>query len=160
MVKYIEWFESKKNMNAVSKFISHSTLKDMIEYRRREFTEADIAVIMKQLFEVGSYLHENNVVHMNIVPNNVMVSKKLNLTLIDFGVSRLTERGKNINIQKDISQFTAPESYDGEYSPKSDVWSLGNLMYFLFSSKMPFSTDSNMISFKKTANKKVTFKSG
>jgi serine/threonine protein kinase len=135
------------------------TLQEVIEFRRREFTELEVAEIMKQLFSAISYLHGNKITHKNIIPSNVMLDQNLNVTLIDFGLGRLTKKGMVINTKKDISQFTAPESYNGYYTDKSDVWSLGNLLYFIFAGKLPFSTDGAMDVFKKSAQRNLTFKS-
>lgn len=159
IVKYFEWFEDKKYIYSVSKFIEGQTFQQMVEKGRKDFAEGDIATIMKQLYDAVAYLKQNNVIHMNIVPNNVMIDDSLHVTLIDIGLARLTERGKHVNAVDDISQFTAPESYDGEFSASSDVWSLGNLAYLLFAGKLPFSGDNVMGTFKKSTMRNLTFKS-
>lgn len=130
-----------------------------MEKGRKDFTEKEIATIIKQIFKAIDYLDQQGIMHRNIVPNNVMVDEDFNVTLIDFGISRLTTRGKHIDTKKDISQFTAPESYQGEYSIKSDIWSIGNLTYLMFAGKLPFSGEGVMGTFKKAAKRKITFKS-
>lgn len=161
IVKYYEWYENKKYLYVVSKFIKNAvTLHNQLDRGRKDsYSESEIAKIMKQLFQVEEYLQQNNVLHRNIVPNNVMVDSNLNVTLIDFGLARLTTRGKLIDTKKDVSQFTAPESYNGEYTILSDVWSLGNLAYLLFAGKLPFSGDGIMNTFKKSSKRNLTFKS-
>lgn len=143
----------------MSKFVEGQTLQSLLEKGRKDYNEVDIAKIMKQLFEAEYYLKEKNIVHRNIVPNNIMVDEMKNATLIDFGLSRLTLRGKRIDTTQDTSQFTAPESYDGDYTTESDIWSLGHLMYLFFAGKLPFSGDHIMGAFKKSTHRKLTFNS-
>jgi calcium-dependent protein kinase len=143
----------------VSKFVEGQTLQNLLEKGRKDYTEGDIARIMKQLYEAECYLKERKIVHRNILPNNVIVDEMKNATLIDFGLSRLTSRGNRIDTIQDISQFTAPESYNGNYTTESDIWSLGNLMYLFFAGKLPFSGENMMGAFKKSTQRKLTFNS-
>lgn len=159
MVKYYEWYENKKMIYVVTKFVEGCTLQNQLEKGRKDYPEREVASIFKQLFKVLDYLEKKKMMHRNIVPNNVMIGDDGHVTLIDFGISKMTLRGKNIDTTKDISQFTAPESYQGEYSIKSDVWSIGNLGYLMFAGKLPFSGDGVMGTFKKSAKRKITFKS-
>lgn len=161
IVKYYEWYENKKYLYVVSQYVKNAvTLHNQLDRGRKDFySECEISKIMRQLYQAEEYLQQNNIIHRNIVPNNVMVDTNLRVTLIDFGLARLTSRGKQIDTKKDVSQFTAPESYNGEYTNLSDVWSLGNLAYLLFAGKLPFSGDGIMNTFKKSSKRNLTFKS-
>lgn len=160
IAKYYEWYENKKQLCVVSEFIADAQpLQQLVENGTSRITEREISIIMKQLFEAIVYLNKNAMMHRNIIPSNVMVDNNLNVKLIDFGIAKLTDKCKHTDTTKDIAQFTAPESYHGDYTILSDVWSLGNLTYLLFAGKLPFSGANVMSTFKKSTNRAITFKS-
>ena len=93
-------------------------------------------------------MYENKIIHGNIKPSNILLSfnnnnvNKLCLKISDFGLSNLYKEYKEIIISKSIkgkSEFISPECLkDEEINDKSDIWSLGILIYYLLFQKYPY----------------------
>lgn len=103
--------------------------------------------VWKFIHDVASglqYLHTNVpvIVHQDIKPANILIDKRGNYVITDFGIS--TNLGK---IQEDFFEkergtfaYMAPERFEDEYIPipESDIWSLGATLFELLTQKMPY----------------------
>ncbi|RUS16829.1 kinase-like domain-containing protein [Endogone sp. FLAS-F59071] len=95
------------------------------------------------------YLHENDIVHRDIKPDNLLLSKDDVLKIVDFGVSEMFVKG-NDRMKKSAGSpaFMAPElcvARHGEVAGRpADIWSMGVTLYCLKYGKLPFAK-SNMI---------------
>jgi serine/threonine protein kinase len=72
--------------------------------------------------------------------DNILLDEKLNPKIIDFGISSIVESGKKILDTGGTPAYLAPEviAARGEVCFKSDIWSLGVLLYLLTFGKVPF----------------------
>ena len=109
------------------------------------FSNEEIFAITRQVAEGLAYLHENNIIHNDIKPANIVFRKThegyLQCGIIDFGISLdLKNYTKSAN-QKDIASsktvvYAAPEKINGiNTEPKSDIFSLGMVIYELAGGK-------------------------
>lgn len=158
VAKYYDIYEDKKNLYVVSDYIEGEPLGHHLSTGKEEYSEMEIASMMQQLFSALSYCHSKGVVHRNIKPENLIVDEAKNLYLIDFGLARLTKSDYAIKKDGEQSQFNAPETNSNTYSDKSDIYSVGNLIYLLFAKKLPFSGGNIIGTFKKIRGREITFK--
>lgn len=86
-----------------------------------------------------------------------MIDKDLNVTLIDFGLSKLTTKG---HLKSVIGSplYMSPEVFNGKYNNKCDIWSLGVLIYHLICGHLPFKGNSLQEVMENAKNKKLSFK--
>lgn len=68
-----------------------------------------------------------------------MIDSDLNVTLIDFGLSKVFSKKKLLKSKAGSPLFMAPEIINEKYSNKCDIWSFGVLMYIMLSGRLPFS---------------------
>ncbi|OBZ84426.1 Calcium/calmodulin-dependent protein kinase kinase 2 [Choanephora cucurbitarum] len=91
------------------------------------------------------YLHANDIVHRDIKPDNLLLSKEDVLKIVDFGVSEMFVKG-NDRLKKSAGSpaFMAPElcvAKHGEVSGKAaDIWSMGVTLYCMIFGKTPFNS--------------------
>jgi serine/threonine protein kinase len=106
--------------------------------------------IIKSLSNALDYLHSNNFIHRDIKPENIMVDAKLNVYLIDFGISKIiTTCDKTLTRAKGTVYYLAPDTLEAAelsesneimsyITPKVDVWAYGCIVSYLFSGYKPW----------------------
>jgi len=86
------------------------------------------------------FAHKRGIVHRDIKPGNVMVSKEGTVKVVDFGIARILETSRTqTGILIGTFAYMSPEQYHGEHADeRSDIWSFGVLVYELLSYQRPF----------------------
>eukprot|EP00808_Paulinella_micropora_P000069 g11292.t1 len=92
-----------------------------------------------QLLLAVKYLHERGVVHRDLKPSNIMVTSA-GIKLVDFGLSAIVQPGQLLKTRCGSPHYVSPEvvrgkEYDGM---KSDLWSLGTILFVMACGTMPF----------------------
>ena len=84
-------------------------------------------------------MHENNVIHRDNKPQNMIVKNDKTLLIIDFNVSRGYEPHQRLMTKTGTVQFSAPEIFTQKsYDNKIDVWSAGIILYMMLGGSQPF----------------------
>ena len=103
------------------------------------------ALILITLAIAIAYLHSRNIAHRDLKCENILVTTDMNITLIDFGFAKsLNPNHPMLNDNCGSPQYASPEvvmclPYDPR---KADIWSLGVILYALFTGQLPFTMDS------------------
>ncbi|GAA5795642.1 kinase-like domain-containing protein [Helicostylum pulchrum] len=109
----------------------------------KPFSEDVARRYFKEMMLGIEYLHANDIVHRDIKPDNLLLSKEDVLKIVDFGVSEIFVKG-NDRLKKSAGSpaFMAPElcvAKHGEVSGKAtDIWSMGATLYCMIFGKTPF----------------------
>ena len=90
--------------------------------------------------EALSYAHRHNVVHRDIKPGNIMVTKDGVVKVVDFGIARLTDMSlTQPNMMIGSRAYMSPQLYKGERADsRADIWAVGVTLYELLANKRPF----------------------
>ena len=127
------------------KYIKGTDFQQFLQKNRNIDTSIQIIVTICQALH---YIHKKNIIHRDIKPANILLDKELNPYLTDFGLVKIPGQAsmtKNGDILGTI-HYTSPEQAQGlkNISSKTDVYSLGVLLYEALTGKTPFA-DYNMI---------------
>ena len=110
---------------------------------------------------VLNYLHENNYVHRDIKPENILFSSKKTdiVKVIDFGTCTtcMWKAGQKLHDFYGSPNYMSPELLDGTYNHKTDIWSVGVIMFSMVMSRIPFDGLTNYEIFEKTKKIGINF---
>lgn len=135
----------------VMDLIEGETLAQVVK-RRGKIPEKEVREWLDQLSDVLNYLHnrEPKIIFRDLKPSNVMLTKDNEIKLIDFGIARTFKDDKNSDTSYYVSQgFSPPEQYGtGQSDERSDIYSLGALLYSLLIGGKPKIKDFKFESLK------------
>ncbi|XP_016298762.1 serine/threonine-protein kinase 17A-like [Sinocyclocheilus anshuiensis] len=119
--------------------------------RDEAFKEEDVKRLMKQILEGVSFLHGNNVVHLDLKPQNILLTSESplgDIKVVDFGLSRLVSSSQEIREIMGTPEYVAPEILNYEpISTATDMWSIGVLAYVMLTGISPFLGDDKQETF-------------
>jgi eukaryotic-like serine/threonine-protein kinase len=109
--------------------------------RRSTFPLTLKLVYAIQACRAFDFAHKRGIVHRDIKPGNVMVSKDGTVKVVDFGIARVLETSRTqTGMLIGTFAYMSPEQYHGEHADeRSDIWSFGVLFYELLTYQKPFS---------------------
>ncbi|CAL5013041.1 unnamed protein product [Urochloa decumbens] len=107
--------------------------------REGRLSERRAANVIRELMAVLEYCHEMGVVHRDIKPDNVLLTKAGRLKLADFGLAmRVADAGQKLTGVAGSPAYMAPEVLLGNYSHKVDIWAAGVVLHVLLMGTLPF----------------------
>lgn len=149
VIRFVDKGEVRKDGKTfrflVTQFYRGDLLFDCV--RRDGVFDAEDAVQITMCVLNGlAYLHANALVHNDLRPSNVMLQETeegmLMPTIIDLGHVSYMVMGRPTFSDNDLMPFfRAPETFKGVYTPKSDLFSVGALLYFMLFGKAPWEFD-------------------
>ncbi|WP_341466976.1 Stk1 family PASTA domain-containing Ser/Thr kinase [Desulfofundulus salinus] len=128
----------------VMEYVDGEDLKTVI--RREGAMPPEKAVqIAFQILEALEHAHENNIVHRDIKPHNILITKSGRAKLTDFGIAREATAATITQTDTIVGSvhYLSPEQARGELAgPQSDLYSLGVVLYEMLTGSVPFAGDS------------------
>ena len=124
----------------VMEYINGKTLKSLIK-KRGALTLEEVIDIMLQLTSAVSCAHDSYIIHRDIKPQNVMILEDGRVKITDFGIAMALNNNEltQTNSVMGSVHYLPPEQANGSGSTtKSDIYSLGILMFELLTGKLPF----------------------
>ena len=151
IVRIYEFYESDNNFYLINENCEGGELYNYIN--NSTLNEQQLSVIFYQVFSGLCYLHENNILHRDMKPENILISKKEKdllsdeeyfwIQIIDFGTAKIFEQNKSENSIVGSAYYIAPEVLNQDYNEKCDTWSVGVILYMFLVGRPPFNGRSN-----------------
>ena len=143
IVGYKEAFfeEESRTLNIVMEYADDGDLESKIQKCikiKAPFSESEIWSCLIQIIQGLKYLHENKVMHRDLKCANIFLLKNGTVKLGDLNVSKIVKMGM-CSTQTGTPYYASPEVWaDKPYDYKSDIWSVGCIIYELCTLKPPF----------------------
>jgi HAMP domain-containing protein/predicted Ser/Thr protein kinase len=123
------------------------TLAELLAEAEAKQMAPRVAVgIMRQVSRGLEVAHEQGIIHRDIKPQNVLIDHKGEVKLMDFGIARMAETHEGMTqagLIVGTPHYMSPEQVQGkQLDPRSDVYSMGVMLYELLAGKRPFESSS------------------
>ncbi len=120
------------------------TLKEYIKNNSPIDWKTSVKITM-DIADALSEAHKKHIIHRDIKPHNIIVTNEGNIKVTDFGIARVSS-GATISVDGDVLgsvHYLSPEQARGGYvDERSDIYSLGVVMYEMLTGKVPFDGDT------------------
>ncbi len=146
IVKVTDLFEDKDTAYLVMEFIEGKTLRDELDSQpERCLRPSQIGVIIESLVEALSTVHEKGIYHLDIKPENVLITPEGLPKLIDFGAARQNLGGKTT--QAFSAAYAPPEVIAGStMTASSDIFEMGMMLHEMLTGELPPSATARLTS--------------
>ena len=130
----------------VMEYVDGRTVRDLLQEGHRLLPERSLEII-DGVLRALDYSHQAGIVHRDIKPGNVMVTRNGDIKVMDFGIARAMSDAQATMTQTaqviGTAQYLSPEQARGErVDARSDLYSTGCLLYELLTGRPPFTGDS------------------
>ncbi|MDG5788242.1 Stk1 family PASTA domain-containing Ser/Thr kinase [Evansella sp. AB-P1] len=136
--------EEDKLYYIVMEYIEGYTLKDYIQQKGKLHVHEAVS-IMEQITSAIEHAHENHIIHRDIKPHNILIGKDHIAKVTDFGIARAISEATITHTNSVLGSvhYLSPEqARGGHVTYKSDIYSLGIVMYEMLTGEVPFNGDT------------------
>uniref|UniRef100_A0A8D8WY19 Myosin light chain kinase, smooth muscle n=1 Tax=Cacopsylla melanoneura TaxID=428564 RepID=A0A8D8WY19_9HEMI len=143
-------YENQKHVIMVMEYIGGGELFERVVADDFTLTERDCVLFLRQICEGVDYMHRNNIVHLDLKPENIMCVSRAShhIKIIDFGLAQKINPDHPPRVLFGTPEFIPPEIIN--YEPigiESDMWSIGVITYVLLSGLSPFMGENDSETF-------------
>ncbi|MCL2061299.1 MAG: serine/threonine protein kinase [Firmicutes bacterium] len=139
IVSVRDFFSANGTAYIVMEFLDGISLKKYMQRKGGKITADEVLTILRPVMESLLEVHKLGLVHRDISPDNIIITKYNEVKLIDFGAAKQSNLdGKSLSIV--LKQGFAPEEQyrtHGEQGPWTDVYALGVTIYYCITGKLP-----------------------
>ncbi len=157
IVDIYDWGKFDDSYFIIMEYVDGMSLKELID--RKGFLDPNASVhILIQICEALSFAHNNNLIHRDIKPQNILIATEKKVKVTDFGIAKSlnTDITMTLNIVG-TAQYLSPEQARGSIlDNRTDIYSLGVVFYEMLTGDTPFRGDTSVdISLKHISEKPV-----
>lgn len=128
----------------VMELVEGITLKKYIEKKVRLTTKEAISIAIQVAMGIEA-AHNNHIIHRDIKPQNIIISKEGKVKVTDFGIAKAASSNTLTSNVMGSVHYTSPEQARGGFSDeKSDIYSLGVTIFEMLTGRVPFNGDTTV----------------
>ncbi|HEU5198319.1 MAG TPA: protein kinase [Ktedonobacterales bacterium] len=137
----IEFGDEQGTLYLVMPLVREGTLRDLLKDHQTPLSLEEALPLFVPLCDAVEYAHQEGIIHRDIKPQNILLQLHTHVLLADFGIARdrfdtkMTITGGVIG----SVEYMAPEQAEGQEDARSDIYSLGIVLYQLLTGAVPYS---------------------
>lgn len=140
IVTYFDSFHENETVYLVMEYIDGYDLEDAIRDGEKIPYKKSIRHIIKMVDDI----HKAGILHLDLKPSNILINKKQEFVLIDFGSARFANQPSTA-VSFATKGYSAPELFtNGAVSVKSDIYSVGAMIYYFTTGRVPESAKERL----------------
>ena len=149
IIKLYNYFKVDNSFCLIMELCEGGDLSKLIEQKRKSgkyFNEIEIKKYLYEICKGLDYLHSHKIIHRDLKSLNIFITKNNNVKIGDFGVSKqLMNNNKYAYTFVGTPYYLSPEiCSEKPYDEKSDMWSLGVVLYEMINLNKPFESNSQL----------------
>lgn len=144
IVKIFDVCYGSRGQSIIMEYIEGITLKEYLS-RQEKISWKESLHFTTQILDAMDHAHSKGIVHRDLKPQNIMLMSDGSIRIMDFGIARFSRNEQRTVTDKAIGSvhYISPEQAQGESSDqKSDIYSVGVMMYEMLTGSLPFDADS------------------
>jgi serine/threonine-protein kinase len=141
----------------IMEYVDCYTLKDLIK-KKAPFTNEETLGVAIQISAALVHAHNNKIIHRDIKPQNILITPDGTVKVTDFGIARVPSDATQTVTSKTMGSvhYFSPEQARGGYTDgKSDIYSLGIVMFEMATGQIPFDGDTAVAVAMKQINEEL-----
>ena len=134
------FFKANETGYMVMPYLKGMTLAEYLEKQGGQISYKDTMAILMPVMDALSQVHQQNLLHRDISPDNIFITREKHIKLIDFGAARMAARDHSQNFSIILKEGYAPEEQyrsRGKQGPWTDVYALGATLYRCITGQLP-----------------------
>lgn len=146
IVKVFDVGVQENNHYIVMEYVSGQTLKEYIRDKGK-LPWREALFITKQIAFALDHAHKNKIIHRDIKPHNIILNEEMIPKVTDFGIARAISSATITLVEETMGSvhYISPEQARGGFvDEKSDLYSLGIVLYEMITGKVPFDSDNSV----------------
>jgi len=142
VVRFLRVIEQKSRVYIVMEYVDGSTLRGVLNSRRRLPVNLT-CWIAGIIADAVQYIHSNNIVRLDLKPDNVLIQRDGMVYLSDFGISKFvgSDHETSSGFIVGTPAYMAPEQFAGEVTAASDVYSFGIVLFEMLTGNTPYKSE-------------------
>jgi len=150
IVPIYDIIDQRRQLFIVLRFVQGENLRRRIERRRGPLDAGEALAFYRQVCDAVGFAHSKGVIHQDLKPHNIQITRAGEALVLDFGVARLVgeRREEKENRLVGTPAYMPPEQVEGRYTDaRADIYALGMSLYQICTAHHPFedATDVDQI---------------
>ena len=128
----------------VMPYVEGGTLRDYLHDKQRLALD-EAASFVDQIASALQHAHDQKIIHRDVKPSNILLRPDGYAYLVDFGLAKAMMGGEvltSVGVMVGTPEYMAPEQSNGVNDYRSDIYSLGIILYQMLTGRVPFSAES------------------
>jgi serine/threonine-protein kinase len=158
IVSVYDWGQTGNTYFMAMEYVDGITLAEHLKRNNGKLTPKGAARIAAEVAAALAFAHRSGVVHRDIKPGNILIARNTAIKVVDFGIARAMDAGHDAALTQDgavmgTATYFSPEQAKGEaLDPRSDLYSLGVVLYEMVAGRPPFVGETALATAYKQVN--------